>query len=102
MNKLTRNAQLRLQFGMALLGLAALIEIVLLTAIDGNGCRPGEHDSAWALAPPTIIGCWLVALLLLVWGRQRIVFGLYRVGALLAVAFAFPPAVIQLVADCLD
>ena len=47
-----------------------------------------------------IIPCWLVAFVLLIWGRQRTVYGLYRYGALLLVALVFIAAFATQIGNC--
>jgi hypothetical protein len=103
--ELGKGARLRFQVGLALLAVAGVLELLMLVRGAPAKCvgQDGElGEFLGRIGVPTIIGCWLVALVFLIWGRERTVYGLHRIAALLLVAFVFPPAVVSLVGRCLS
>ena len=92
MEALSPAARVRLKVGLGLLVAAAVVEVVALFEGFG-GC--GDGSAAWgllAIAWLLIPAVWVVALVFLIWGRTRTVYGLVRLGALLGVALGFPIA----------
>ena len=99
MSELSRIARIRLLLGMGLLGVAAIIEFAVFAIATDGDCEP-DNNPGWASVGVAIVPCWLAAFVLLIWGKQRTVYGVYRYGALLLVAFVFIAAVVTQVGNC--
>ena len=84
------NGERRLLIGLGILAFAGLLELVVLTAQEDECSAPNDPlVGAIVISIPVL---WVIALVLLSWGKERVVWGLARLGALALVAFIFFPS----------
>jgi len=102
MNELTRAGRFRLLIGLGALGLAFTLEMAALVAPISCSRPAPDDDGNSPYVVLVVPALWLVALVLLVWGRQRTVWGGRRLGSLAVVALFFFVAAGRLVGTCMD
>lgn len=99
MDDLSSTARLRLQLGLGVLAAAALLELLVIMAPVGSCARSTENSGLGVLVLAIPV-CWGIALVLLVWGRERMTWGLVRFGGLLVVAMGLPHSVTHVLEPC--
>ena len=98
-----RNSPERVRRGaqMLLLMLCTVFEVAILASDFPGSCASGDrHGDLYGILLLGIIGAWPLAFVLLIWGVERTVFGLVRLGSLLLVAFGFFIAAGHMLSGC--
>jgi hypothetical protein len=98
MSKVSPNAQRRLLIGLGTLAFVGLLELVALTAPENDCGAPDDPlVDAVVISIPVL---WVIALVLLSWGKERVVWGFVRLGGLALVAVFFVLTLVDFLGDC--